>query len=302
MPGSKTYTSNKVNELFEIEMQESAYNSEAKKTKSIACMFFVEILKISLSLLGTIYFNYKLNFSNLNISEKLSYSDQILFLIKIICGFIVLYLSLAAFIIILKIIIEWLFGKRVFRGFRRKAYALFHKRILNYIYLGASFENKYNKYLNNYLNDNNSPDYSKFLDLTMDYFSQSLYYFNKAYIEIDEFYPKKVKQNGRKEKLNAIFLNRIGFSHLIISFVSAYNSLKRLDDSIDLLETRIVHCPNIISESYKLAIDDLKQSYIMSLISNYDMLIIRTKALSQCFNNQKTDNNLLIALYMLFQR
>lgn len=279
MPGSKTYTSNKVNELFEIEMRESAQLVEDKKGKNIASTIFWEVLKITASILGTTYYNYRFMLPEKEISDTIPYYEQLQLLLYHILGFIVLYILLTGLCKSSRWLIEIFFSKRVFPSVKKQSYDRFHKKILNYIYLGVSFENKFNVYLMHHLKSESSLNYTTDLDLAINYLSQSIYYFVKAYSGIDDIIPQRIKPNGRKEMANAKFLKYIGYSHLLISFASAHNSLTRLANSTETLKAKIINMPTTISESYKLSIDDLQHNYIVRLKDNYESLLVRTKSL-----------------------
>lgn len=279
MPGSKTYTSNKVNELFEIEMQESAQLVEDKKGKNIASTVFWEVLKIAASILGTTYYNYRFMLPEKEITDTIPYSEQLRLLLYHILGFIVLYILLTGLCKLFRWLIEIFFSKRVFPSVKKQSYDRFHKKILNYIYLGVSFENKFNVYLTHHLESEENLNYATDFDLTINYLSQSIYYFDKAYSGIDDIIPQRIKPNGRKEKANAKFLKYIGYSHLLVAFASAHNSLMRLVNSTEILKSKISDIPTTISESYKLSVDDLKQNYIVRLKDNYETLLVRTKSL-----------------------
>ncbi len=115
MPGSKTYTSNKVNELFEIEMRESAQLVEDKKGKNIASTIFWEVLKITASILGTTYYNYRFMLPENEISDTIPYYEQLQLLLYHILGFIVLYVLLTGLCKLFRWLIEIFPAKGCFR-------------------------------------------------------------------------------------------------------------------------------------------------------------------------------------------
>ena len=286
MPGSKGYTLNKVNELFEIEMYESAKIAENKRGKSVATTIFKEVVTITLSILGTTYYNYRFMLPQKEIIETIPYTEQIHLLLYHILGFIIIYVLLTGLTKLIKWLFEIIFGKRLLPSVKKKSYDQFHKKILNYIYLGVSFENKFSLYLSNYLRNENSRYYTANIDLAVTYFSQSVYYFDKAYLEIENIFPYRTKRNGRKENGNAKFLKHIGYSHLLISFSSACNSLSRLNKSINLLETKITSASDIEKNYYKLSLNELNENHIKRLISVYEELLVRTKSLKKHSDSQ----------------
>lgn len=267
-------------------MQESAQLVEDKKGKNIASTIFWEVLKITASILGTTYYNYCFVLPEKEIVDTIPYSEQLRLLLFHILGFIVLYILLTGLCKLFRWLIEIFFSKRVFPSVKKQSYDRFHKKILNYIYLGVSFENKFNVYLMHHLKSESSLNYTTDLDLAINYLSQSIYYFDKAYSGIDDIIPKRIKPNGRKEKANAKFLKYIGYSHLLISFASAHNSLMRLANSTETLNAKITNIPTVTSESYKLSVNDLKQNYIVRLKDNYESLLVRTKALKNKIDTQ----------------
>lgn len=302
MPGSKTYTSNKVNELFEIEMQESAKTIESKKRKNTASTFFWEVLKIAGSLLGTTYYNYRSIISTVTAdsnynSQIVQYERQSSLLINHIIGFIILYISCTVMIKMFRMIFEMIFGKRIFSTFKIESYNQFHKRIINHIYMGVSFENKFNVYMTQRLKKQSDPNYYTDLDLTMNYLSQSIYYLEKAYEELVKFFPKRTTRKGRKEKTNAEFLKAIGFSYIIISLASAQNSIMRLYNSVDSLNSLVNSLSEDTKNRYLTSIIDLKDNHLEKLREDFDGLLVRTQALksySDSMNNKS--NAMLIAL------
>ena len=284
MPGSKTYTSNKVNELFEIELYESVQFSEEKKGKSLTSTIFQEVLIIAASILGTTYYNYRFMITDTEISSSIPYPEQIRILLSHIFGFIIFYVFINGFLKLTRWLFEIIFGKRCIPSVKNQSYNQFHKKILNYIYLGVSFENKFNVYLLNNLKDENSSNYRTDFDLSITYFSQSIYYFDKAYSEIENIFPQRIKPNGRKEKSNAAFLKFIGYSHLLTSFTSAFNSLVRLNESITTLNSKL-SADSKNYNFYKSAIDDLQENSITRLIDSYEGLLTRTLSLKNRYSS-----------------
>lgn len=275
MPCSKTYTNNKANELLEVQMDESAHLIDVHKEKSIASTIFWEVIKITSSILLTTYFNFQFIIPTLNNNNTIPYPEQIKILLYHIAGFIILYVLFTGLIKLIKWLFEILFSNRMFSSVKTQAYNLFHKRVINYLYLGVIFENKYSVYLNQKSKDKNDKNYNR--DLAINYFSQSIYYYKKADIEIENIIPERVKKEGRKEKTNAKFLNSIGYSHILISFNSAKNSLTRMNESI----TNLYEISSSDLEFYKPIISNLQQDYIEPLIDKYQSHIIRTNELMQ---------------------
>lgn len=274
MPGSKTYTSNKVNELLEHDFFDGINDIEKNKLKGFSKAVCTEILKICLSLLVT-------SLISLFTLPAQDSEANLLFNFKIIsictAVFIGVYLLTNIIFWIGKWVLDAIFNKRLLTSEKKKSYLMFHKKIVNHIYLGISFENKYNVYIStasNKIDDLN-------LDLASNYLSQAVHYFKIALDEIQDLIPPDVKKDGWREKKNAEFLDYIGFPLLNVSFVSAQRSLNRLlatEIQIKNLTNSILANDNktAIQLAYSSSIEGLFveiSSYINSYESNLERVL-----------------------------
>lgn len=271
MPGSKTYTANKVNELYEIEVHDTLHAMEHKH--GLVSNAFWEVLKISLSVLLT---------AIVSVSSTSGVDGTgIDMLIYYTISFIILYVVLTALFKLLRLLIEILFSARIFPSVKKEYYNLFHKRTLNYIYLGISFENKYSSYLEKCAKEDYVNNPCSDTDLIINYLSQSVYYFFLAQEEFDKVIPKRT-QSERKEKLNKKFLEYIGFPYLTISLASAKNALERLVNHISCLTSVISKSayPDDIKNSYTVSISKLGKKCNIDLIPAFSKHLFRINSLN----------------------
>ena len=274
MPGSKTYTANKVNELFEIEVHDTIHEIETQH--SFRSGFFLEIIKIAISVLLSTIASIHTSDSNI---------QGINLLIHCIVIFILLYIVLTGLFAIGKYLVGTLLSRRIFRSIRKEQYNLFHKRTLNYVYLGISFENKYSSYLDKNKNCTFVNGPSSDTDLIINYLAQAVYYFSIAHDGFEIVIPKETN-NKRKENINAKFVNYIGFPYLAISLSSALNSLDRLDDYISQLKDalRKAAIPPERMDIYLTSISELQDNYIKLLKSSYFGSLSRVNALRNSYD------------------
>ncbi|MBQ8314990.1 MAG: hypothetical protein IJX95_04525 [Lachnospiraceae bacterium] len=218
MPGSKTYTSSKVNELVELEIFDGLQDLEKQRLKGISFTIFLEVIKISLSILIT---------SLLQLPSATDEKELILDLKTsaiCICVFVVVYLVLNLLVIVGKWLFDACWNKRRLLREKKLGHAYFHKKIVNHIYIAISFENKYIAYLkrSSSVKDNLN------VDLGVNYLSQATHYFKIAKSELVQLIPPEAKRRGKREIKNAQYLAFIGYPVLNSSLVSAQRSLHRL--------------------------------------------------------------------------
>ena len=281
MPGSKTYTSNKVNELLESEFLTSINGLEKSRIKNISKIFFEETLKVILSLLVTTIIGAYSNITNKETGD-LEYNLKIIAIGLAI--FLGAYLLLNGLHLIAKWLFHAVFNKRILRSEKKKAFWTFHKRIINHIYLGISFENKYNEYLRHSSENENDLNF----DLAMNYLSQAVHYFEIAENELDDLIPDTVSSNKRPIK-DANFLAHVGYPLLNVSLVSAQRSLNRLFESKDKLE-------EIINKVQARAnVEAIKTGYLYSEVALFDEIYSYTGKYNQFLERtlffQETYNN-----------
>lgn len=229
MPGSKTYTSNKINELLEMEFLDGVSEMEKHSARKLTNAFFCEVLKISLSLLASVGIEY-LSLKETSTSAKPAIEPmgelivEMETIISLISVFVLSYLLINLLVFVGKWIFSAVFNKRILPSEKAKSYADFHKKIINHIYLGISFENKYNVYVsvaNAQKNDIN-------FDLAANYLSQAVHYFRLAKDELSELIPSQVKRGSYLDRRNAMYLDYIGFPIITIALISGQRSLMRL--------------------------------------------------------------------------
>lgn len=276
MPGSKTYTSNKVNELLEFDFFEGISEIEKNRSKGISSVISEEIIKICISLYFTTFTGiFSTTENTVDSVSNLKLMSQCILL------FAVVYISATVAWKIFKWILDAIFNKRLLIGEKKKAYVSFHKRIINHIYLGISFENKYNEYLTKSQNGEND----LCLDLASNYLSQSVHYFRVAKNELFELIPTKSGKCGFREKLNASFLDYVGYPLILISLITAQRSLNRLLNSktaIDNFKNKLDSKNNntTINNAYSKSISDLF-SDIELYVGNYESFLERVISLER---------------------
>ena len=257
MPGSKTYTTNKVNELLEYDFFNGINDLEKHTIKGVSRTVFGEIIKICLSLLLTTGISI-LTLPNQDNDANLYFNLSVITSCTV--AFIVFYAFINGMLVIGKWLFDALFNKRLVSAEKQKGYLLFHKKIVNHIYLGISFENKYNVYIAQATGGVNDLNF----DLASNYLSQSVYYFKIALGDINDLIPPNTKKKGFREKKNAEFLDYIGFPLLNLSLISAQRSLNRL-------WTTEQHIRTIIdSISANSNTETIKQSYSKSIYTLFE--------------------------------
>lgn len=229
MPGSKTYTSNKINELLEMEFLDGVSKMEKHSAKKLSSTFFLEVLKISLSLLISVMVEY------FSLKEGLTATEQIVeptnnliakmeMIIFIVSVFVLSYLTIHLLVVVGKWLFSAIFNKRILPSEKTKAYVDFHKKIINHIYLGISFENKYNVYMS----VKSDQKAEIVVDLAANYLSQATHYFKLAKDELSELIPTEVKRGSYLDRRNAKYLDHIGYPIVNIALISGQRSLRRL--------------------------------------------------------------------------
>lgn len=265
MPGSKTYTSNKINELLEMEFLDVVSEMEKHSAKKLTNAFFGEVLKISLSLLASVGIEY-LSLKETSTSAKPAVDPtgklivEMETIISLILVFILSYVLINLFILVGKWIFSAVFNKRILSSEKAKSYADFHKKIINHIYLGISFENKYNIYVDVASGQPNDINF----DLTANYLSQAVHYFRLAKDELSDLIPTQVKKWSYLDRRNAKYLDYIGFPIINIALISGQRSLMRLLETKDKL---LKITDSIVADANVLSI---KQGYSNSLIVLFD--------------------------------
>lgn len=298
MPGSKTYTSNKINELLESEFLGDFLELEKHNAKTVSNAFFGEVLKISLSLLIAAVvklFDAKAALSSAPVTAATSLSaaptDEVYTIIYLCAVFMLSYFLIHCIIIGGKWLFDSVFNKRILASQKAKAYITFHKKVENYIYLGISFENKYNSYISrrNFLKK------EIFCDLAANYLSQSAHYFELAKDELYKLIPEKVeKRNKSFDQKNAQYLYFIGFPSIIIALVSAQRSLNRLLNTEDAIIAaangiKVLAKQSHIQCSYVASLHSML-SDIRSYVSFYQNLLERVYDLQILFQSENNSH------------
>ena len=229
MPGSKTYTSNKINELLEMEFLDGMSKMEKHSVKKLSGAFFCEVLKINLSLLMSAVVDFPSLAEFLAKAQQAAEPmDEHIVKIKTVILMIVAFIFSYLFIQLLFVIGRWLFSavfnKRFLPSEKGHAYVEFHKKILNHIYLAISFENKYDMYIFQAAGQTTKIA----VDLAANYLSQAVHYFKLAKDELYELIPPDANKHSYFEKRNAKYLNYIGFPIIKIALISGQRSLRRL--------------------------------------------------------------------------
>lgn len=257
MPGSKTYTSYKANELLEFELLNAIQSMNKKRSSSFRFTLFWEVVKISISVVFASLFSPYIDGKSL--------SEQWNFLGTLVLLFLLSYLAVSGLLVVAKWLFDALFNKRRLRKEQVYANDYFHKRILNYVYLAIGFENKFNCYLQKYsCCSNNCSE----VDLIVTYLAQAVYYFEKANTELKKIIPpKEMEKNIKKEKVNAEYLSIIGYDYLITSIEGSINSIKRISGAAKELE---VNHPLL----FKCIFDQKYQDNVSALALTANMLIL----------------------------
>lgn len=229
MPGSKTYTSNKINELLEMEFLNGVSKMEKHSAQKLSNTFFLEVLKISLSLLISVVVEcFSLKEGLTATKQSVDQMDELIVKMETIIFMIVVFVLSYLLIHLLVVVGKWLFSavfnKRILPSEKVKAYVDFHKKIINHIYLGISFENKYNVYI--FPEGNQKTEI--IVDLAVNYLSQAVHYFKLAKDELSELIPNEVKRNSYLDRRNARYLDYVGFPIINIALISGQRSLRRL--------------------------------------------------------------------------
>lgn len=229
MPGSKTYTSNKINELLEMEFLDVVSEMEKHSARKLTNAFFGEVLKISLSLLASVGIEY-LSLKETSTSAKPAVGSmgelivEMDTIISLILVFILSYLLINLLVFAGKWIFSAVFNKRILPSEKSKSYADFHKKIINHIYLGISFENKFNVYVSMASKQKNDINF----DLAANYLSQAVHYFRLAKDELSDLIPSQVKRGSYLDRRNAMYIDYIGFPIINIALISGQRSIMRL--------------------------------------------------------------------------
>ena len=260
MPGSKTYTSNKINELLEMEFLDGVSKIEKQSAKKLSNTFFLEVLKIGLSSLITAiveYFSLKgvlvpKEPAAEPVDELMVQTEMIVFMIAV---FVLSYLLIHLLVVVGKWLFGAIFNKRILPSEKAKAYVDFHKKIVNHIYLGISFENKYSVYISLAETQKNEISF----DLAANYLSQAVYYFKLAKDELSELIPTEAKRNSYLDRRNAKYLDCIGFPIINIALISGQRSLRRL---LGAKEIMLAAAKSITAEANE---GSIKQGYLDSL-------------------------------------
>lgn len=229
MPGSKTYTSNKINELLEMEFLDGVSKMEKHSAKKLSSTYFLEVLKISLSLLISVMVECFSLKEGLTATEQIveptnnliAKMEMIIFMVSI---FVLSYLIIHLLVVVGKWLFSAIFNKRILPSEKTKAYVDFHKKIINHIYLGISFENKYNVYMS----VESDQKTEIVVDLAANYLSQATHYFKLAKDELSELIPTEVKRGSYLDQRNAKYLDHIGYPIVNIALISGQRSLRRL--------------------------------------------------------------------------
>lgn len=267
MPGSKTYTSNKINELLEMEFLDVVSEMEKQSARKLTNAFFGEVLKISLSLLASVGIEY-LSLKETSTSAKPAVGSmgelivEMETIISLILVFILSYLLINLLVFAGKWIFSAVFNKRILPSEKSKSYADFHKKIINHIYLGISFENKYNVYVSMASKQKNDINF----DLAANYLSQAVHYFRLAKDELSDLIPSQVKRGSYLDRRNAMYLDYIGFPIINIALISGQRSLMRLlgpkDDILKVTDSIVVKANEHTikqgyAKSFKVLFDDI---------------------------------------------
>lgn len=265
MPGSKTYTSNKINELLEMEFLDGVSEIEKHSARKLTNAFFGEVLKISLSLLASVGIEYlSLKETSTTVRPAVGSRGELIAeietIISLIIVFILSYLIINLLVFAGKWIFSAVFNKRILPSEKSKSYADFHKKIINHIYLGISFENKYIVYVAMASKQKNDTNF----DLAANYLSQAVHYFRLAKDELSELIPSQVKRGSYLERRNAMYIDYIGFPIINIALISGQRSLMRLLGTKDKI---LKITDSIVADANELSI---KQGYSNSLTVLFD--------------------------------
>lgn len=267
MPGSKTYTSNKINELLEMEFIDVVSEMEKHSAKKLTNAFFGEVLKISLSLLASVGTEYlSLKKTSTPAKPAVEPMGELIVGMETIISLIIVFILSYLLINLLARVVKWVFSavfnKRILPSEKAKAYADFHKKIINHIYLGISFENKYNAYVSMVSKQKNDINF----DLAANYLSQAVHYFRFAKDELSELIPSQVKSGSYLDRRNAMYIDYIGFPIINIALISGQRSLMRLletkDDILKASDSIVVEANEHsikqgYSKSFQFLFDDI---------------------------------------------
>ena len=265
MPGSKTYTSNKINELLEMELLDVASEMEKHSAKKLINAFFCEIIIICLSLLLSVWAEY-LSLKDIPTASRSTVTPieesivKMETIMSLICVFVLSYLLIHLLVKVVIWFFSAIFNKRILPSEKVKAYADFHKKIINHIYLGISFENKFNEYVSRIKKGKSKIDF----DLAANYLSQATHYFRLAKDELSDLIPTEAKRGSYLDRRNAMYLDYVGFPVINIALISGQRSLGRLSENKEEIHKYV---EDIDDEANKCTI---KQGYSNSLESLFD--------------------------------
>lgn len=241
MPGSKTFTSTKSNELLEYDLINEIKSINDSNLQKVCSKITIEFFKLLFSFAITSVLSISKNiFHHLTNSEDaynlllMLYDAMKVFIIFLLSYIFIHYLGK-----FLTSLFNLVFNERILNAKKDNYKRMFYSRTYNMIMLGISFENKSNHYKNNFAEEIKSKTYneivkdSNYIDLIVMYLSQSIYYFEVAETDLCKIIP--VRMSGKKEKVNLNYINHICISNLKLDLNSSINSLCRLSNLIIFL-------------------------------------------------------------------
>lgn len=269
MPGSKTYTSTKSNELFEaeIELYLKKQNSSSAVEKCINVI--IEVAKIILSAIIPIYIDQgfaKLFSASNTVSQNqtsIPNPNSVLtpqfvaeLFVPLIFYFSIGYAVLTILFSILKYLVQCFLSGRFWPKSKEAAKVYYHKVTLNQILLAMSFENKLRFYTQELVRqlseakpeevvEKTIGDETKkhsvtqecetYVDMICSYFSEALYNIDNAIIGLKEAIPPSIG-NKVKRAVNLDYCQFIGIEYLKTGTNALKNILSRLTKSHNDLE------------------------------------------------------------------
>lgn len=234
MPGTKTFTDTISNDLLVYDIVAELKSQNEENTKRTTIKIFVEFSKIVLSILIASIISLKANVYEILIVAEERYS-----LWKMLLGVIILYVMVIILYLILTLIVKlvaslrnYFLNDRSRDSVKKEAISKFRNRTNNLLAYGVSFENKASYGLRVFEGDIRGKGYQEIvadessLDVIIMFFCRSIVFLDSAYKELHDTIPNEMQD--KKEKINAEFLNCIGYSDMFCSLLVARNTIARL--------------------------------------------------------------------------
>lgn len=305
MPGSKTFTSTKNYELLEGELIEEVRALNTHSYSKRVWGSIIEVAKICFS--SAMCAVFTINSKYISLLSEASPSETITIICDLVirlCGIFLSVFFLASVIIkFFSFMFDTLFNSRIFLHRQIRAKQTFQRITVNLLMLAVSFENKclfYHQKASNNVNDDSSKsgeakgnppeeqndEHKKaIMDLEIEYFFQSVFYYERAKEKLNEAIPPQMRHKF-KERVNTRFMDYIGFDNIEVNLAIGVASLTRLKNYYDSLR-KDTSANGIYKRSEEYGYSESIQNceiLIKSLIRQYQNLLNLTKQRRQAMN------------------